>query len=57
MEATTPRSVQLELLLGYARAELLPLTGEQGEDKGEIDDDIVAFACALVSLSPRSPHF
>jgi 2-polyprenyl-3-methyl-5-hydroxy-6-metoxy-1,4-benzoquinol methylase len=47
MEATTPPSVQLELLLGYARAELLRLEGEQGEDKGEIDDDIVGFACAL----------
>jgi SAM-dependent methyltransferase/tetratricopeptide (TPR) repeat protein len=47
MEATTLPSVQLELLLGYARAELLRLTGEQGEDNGEIDDNIVAFACAL----------
>jgi SAM-dependent methyltransferase len=47
MEATTLPSVQLEMLLGYARAELLRLTGEQGEDNGEMDDDIVAFACAL----------
>ena len=47
MEATTLTSVQLEGLLGYARAELLRLAGEQGEDNGEIDDDIVAFACAL----------
>jgi SAM-dependent methyltransferase/tetratricopeptide (TPR) repeat protein len=47
MEATTLTSVKLEMLLGYARAELLRLTGEQGEDNGEIDDDIVAFACAL----------
>jgi SAM-dependent methyltransferase len=47
MEATTLPSVQLEALLGYARAELLRLAGEQGEDDGEIDDDIVAFACAL----------
>jgi 2-polyprenyl-3-methyl-5-hydroxy-6-metoxy-1,4-benzoquinol methylase len=47
MEATTLTSVKLELLLGYARAELLRLTGERGEYKGEIDDDIVAFACAL----------
>lgn len=47
MEATTLPSMQLEVLLGHARAELLRLTGEQGEDNGEIDDDIVAFACAL----------
>ncbi len=47
MEATTLPSVQLEMLLGYARAELLRLAAEQGEDNGEIDDDIVAFACAL----------
>jgi len=47
MEATTLPSVRLEALLGYARAELLRLTGEQGEDNGETDDDIVAFACAL----------
>ena len=47
MEVTTLPSVQLELLLGYARAELLRLAGGQGENDGEIDDDIVAFACAL----------
>jgi SAM-dependent methyltransferase/tetratricopeptide (TPR) repeat protein len=47
MEATTLPSVQLEVILAHARAELLRLTGEQGEDNGEIDDDIVAFACAL----------
>ena len=47
MEATTLPSVQLEALLGYARAELLRLAGEQGEDNGQIDDDMVAFACAL----------
>ena len=47
MEATTLTSVKLELLLGYARAELLRLAGEQDEDDDEIDDDIVAFACAL----------
>jgi tetratricopeptide (TPR) repeat protein len=49
MEATTLPSMHLEVLLGYARSELLRLTGEQGEDDGEIDDDddIVAFACAL----------
>ena len=47
MEATTLPSVLLEVLLGHARAELLRLVGEQGEDDGEIDDDIVAFACAL----------
>ena len=47
MEAMTLPSLQLEALLGHARAELLRLAGEQGEDNGEIDDDIVAFACAL----------
>jgi 2-polyprenyl-3-methyl-5-hydroxy-6-metoxy-1,4-benzoquinol methylase/tetratricopeptide (TPR) repeat protein len=47
MEATVLPSVQLEGLLGYARAELLRLAGEQREDAGDIDDDIVAFACAL----------
>ena len=46
MEATTLASMQLEVLLGYARAELLRLAGEQG-DRGKIDDDTVAFACAL----------
>jgi SAM-dependent methyltransferase len=47
MEATTLPSAQLEALLGYARAELLRLAGEQGEDSGEIGDDMIAFACAL----------
>ncbi|KWV61109.1 hypothetical protein AS156_27155 [Bradyrhizobium macuxiense] len=47
MEATTLASMQLEVLLGHARAELLRLAGEQGEDNGEVDEDIVAFACAL----------
>jgi SAM-dependent methyltransferase len=47
MEATTLPSMQLEVLLGYARAELLRLANEHGEDNGEIEDDIVAFACAL----------
>lgn len=47
MEATTLPNVQLETLLGYARAELLRLAAEQGGDNGEIDDGIVAFACAL----------
>ncbi|MBV9565447.1 MAG: methyltransferase domain-containing protein [Bradyrhizobium sp.] len=47
MEATTLPGMQLELLLGHARAELLRLAGEKGEDGGEIDDDVVAFACAL----------
>jgi 2-polyprenyl-3-methyl-5-hydroxy-6-metoxy-1,4-benzoquinol methylase len=46
MEATTLASMELELLLGYARAELLRLAGEQGENNDEIDD-IVAFASAL----------
>jgi SAM-dependent methyltransferase len=43
LETATLPSVQLEALLGHARAELLRLAGEEGE----IDDDIVAFACAL----------
>src|ERR1700722_6525752 len=47
MEAMTLPSLQLEALLGHARAELLRLAGEQGEDNGEIDDDMVGFACAL----------
>src|SRR5580704_15895575 len=38
MEATTLPSVRLEALLGYARSELLRLTGEQGGDNGETDD-------------------
>jgi SAM-dependent methyltransferase/tetratricopeptide (TPR) repeat protein len=44
MEAAILPSVQLEVLLGYARTELLRLAGE---DSAEIDDDIIAFACAL----------
>jgi SAM-dependent methyltransferase len=47
MEATALPSVQLELLLESARAELLWLAGEQGKDSDEIDDGIVGFACAL----------
>jgi SAM-dependent methyltransferase len=47
MEAAILPSVQLEVLLGYARTELLRLAGAQGEDSADIDDDIVAFACAL----------
>ncbi len=47
MEATTLASVQLEMLLGYARAELLRLAGEPGEAGGKTDDDVVGFACAL----------
>lgn len=47
MEATTLASMQLEVLLGYARAELLRLAGKQGSEGGDIDDDIVGFACAL----------
>jgi 2-polyprenyl-3-methyl-5-hydroxy-6-metoxy-1,4-benzoquinol methylase/tetratricopeptide (TPR) repeat protein len=47
MEAMPLPSLQLELLLGHARTELLRLAGEQGEDNGEIGDDMVAFACAL----------
>ncbi len=47
MQATTLPSVELEVLLGYARAELLRLAGESRADRAEIDEDIVAFACAL----------
>jgi SAM-dependent methyltransferase len=47
LEATTLASVQLEMLLGYARAELLRLASEQGGDSGVIDNDVLAFACAL----------
>jgi SAM-dependent methyltransferase/tetratricopeptide (TPR) repeat protein len=47
MEATALPSMQLEVLLGHARAELLRLAGEQGKDGGGGDDDIVAFASAL----------
>ncbi|ODM73183.1 hypothetical protein A6X20_37960 [Bradyrhizobium elkanii] len=45
MEATTLASMQLEVLLGYARAELLRLAGKPDQD--DVDDEIVAFACAL----------
>jgi 2-polyprenyl-3-methyl-5-hydroxy-6-metoxy-1,4-benzoquinol methylase len=47
MEVMPLPSLQLELLLGHARAELLRLAGEQAEGDGETDDDTVAFACAL----------
>jgi 2-polyprenyl-3-methyl-5-hydroxy-6-metoxy-1,4-benzoquinol methylase len=47
MEVMPLPSLQLERLLGHARAELLRLAGEQGEGDGETDDDTVAFACAL----------
>jgi SAM-dependent methyltransferase len=43
MEATLLPNVQLEGLLGYARAEMLRLAAAKGQD----DDDIVVFACAL----------
>ncbi|MGY3440050.1 MULTISPECIES: methyltransferase domain-containing protein [unclassified Bradyrhizobium] len=43
MEATTLASMQLELLLGHARAELLRLA----TNADDVDDDIVGFACAL----------
>jgi SAM-dependent methyltransferase/cytochrome c-type biogenesis protein CcmH/NrfG len=46
MEATTLPSLQLEALLGHARAALLRLACGQGEDDGETDE-LVAFACAL----------
>ena len=47
MEAMILQSVELEALLGYARAELLALALGQGADASEIEDDIVAFACSL----------
>ncbi len=47
MEAKTLPGMRLEALLGYARAELLRIAGEQGEASDEIGDDVVAFACAL----------
>ncbi|MHC2435880.1 class I SAM-dependent methyltransferase [Bradyrhizobium sp. USDA 4451] len=43
MEATTLASMQLEMLLGHARAELLRLA----TNADDVDDDIVGFACAL----------
>ena len=47
MEATTLPSMQLEMLLGYARAELLRLANEPSKHNGGVNDDIVAFAGAL----------
>ena len=47
MEATTLASMQLEVLLGYARTELLRLASQQDPDESDADDDVVAFACAL----------
>jgi SAM-dependent methyltransferase len=44
MEATTLASLQLEALLGHARAALLRLACEAD---GDIGDELVAFACAL----------
>lgn len=46
MEMTTLANMQLEILLGYARAELLRLA-KQGTDNDDLDGDVVAFACAL----------
>ncbi|WP_229186554.1 class I SAM-dependent methyltransferase [Bradyrhizobium oropedii] len=43
MEATTLASMQLEVLLGYARTELLRLAS----NKSDVDDEIIAFARAL----------
>lgn len=43
MEATTLANMQLEVLLGYARAELL----QRASNQDAMDDEIVAFACAL----------
>src|SRR5207253_8049109 len=47
MEATTLPSLQLEALLGHARAALLRLACGQGEDPGETGEELLAFACAL----------
>jgi SAM-dependent methyltransferase len=47
MKATMLPGVQLERLLGHARAALLHRAAAQAENAGEIDDDIIAFACAL----------
>jgi SAM-dependent methyltransferase len=47
LEATTLSNVQLEVLLGYARAELLRLASDRGKGNFDLDDDAVAFACAL----------
>jgi SAM-dependent methyltransferase len=47
MEATMLPGVKLERLLGHARAALLHRAAAQAENAGEIDDDIIAFACAL----------
>ncbi|QOZ37797.1 hypothetical protein XH92_11410 [Bradyrhizobium sp. CCBAU 53421] len=43
MEATTLANMQIEVLLGYARAELLRLASNEGE----VDDETVGLACAL----------
>jgi 2-polyprenyl-3-methyl-5-hydroxy-6-metoxy-1,4-benzoquinol methylase len=45
LETTTLASMQLEVLLGYARAELLRRASKQDQD--EADDEIIAFACGL----------
>lgn len=42
--------MRLQLSLRYNRAGVLRLTGEQAYDNDEIDDDVVAFACALYGL-------
>jgi 2-polyprenyl-3-methyl-5-hydroxy-6-metoxy-1,4-benzoquinol methylase/tetratricopeptide (TPR) repeat protein len=47
MEAAILPSVQLERLLACARAELLALACEQGDDGADISDDILGFASAL----------
>jgi len=47
MEATTLPSVQLEVLLGYARAELLRLTVSRAKITAKSTTILVAFACAL----------
>jgi SAM-dependent methyltransferase len=47
METAILPSAQLERLLAYTRAELLRAASEPREDHGDIENDIVGFACAL----------
>ena len=47
MAMSTLPSMQLELLLGHARAELLRLANESGENDSAVDEGVIAFACAL----------
>lgn len=47
MAVSTLPSMRLELLLGHARAELLRLASEHGENDSVLDEGVIAFACAL----------